>query len=85
MRWSFSGRVSRNRRPLWMILEAYYGSVCILSFLAVGEKAFSAGGDIKEMQPKVFIDSSPQRFHRDWPADAGRQKCRKRPSPPSAL
>ncbi|HMI17369.1 MAG TPA: enoyl-CoA hydratase-related protein, partial [Bradyrhizobium sp.] len=35
-------------------LEADDGIGCIL--LAGGEKAFAAGADIKEMQPKVFID-----------------------------
>ena len=35
-------------------LEADDGIGCIL--LAGGEKAFAAGADIKEMQPKTFID-----------------------------
>ncbi|HTE98521.1 MAG TPA: enoyl-CoA hydratase/isomerase family protein, partial [Bradyrhizobium sp.] len=35
-------------------LEADDAIGCIL--LAGGEKAFAAGADIKEMQPKVFID-----------------------------
>src|SRR3977135_408348 len=35
-------------------LEADEGIGCIL--LAGGEKAFAAGADIKEMQPKTFID-----------------------------
>src|ERR1700681_5055549 len=41
-------------------LEADDGIGCIL--LAGGEKAFAAGADIKEMQPKVFIDTFSSDF-----------------------
>src|ERR1700738_2221489 len=54
-------------------LEADDGIGCIL--LAGGEKAFAAGADIKEMQPKVFIDM----FSSDFIAICADRvaKCRK--------
>src|SRR6202051_293688 len=54
-------------------LEADDGIGCIL--LAGGEKAFAAGADIKEMQPKTFIDM----FFSDFAAVGGDRvaKCRK--------
>jgi enoyl-CoA hydratase len=54
-------------------LEADDGIGCIL--LAGGEKAFAAGADIKEMQPKVFIDM----FSSDFIAIGADRvaKCRK--------
>jgi enoyl-CoA hydratase len=59
-------------------LEADDAIGCIL--LAGGEKAFAAGADIKEMQPKVFIDM----FSSDFIAIADRVAVASRPSPPSA-
>ena len=56
-------------------LEADDKIGCIL--LAGGEKAFAAGADIKEMQPKTFIDRSEERR-------VGKEcelKCRSRWSP----
>src|SRR6202163_3865258 len=54
-------------------LEADDGIGCIL--LAGGEKAFAAGADIKEMQPKTFIDM----FSSDFTAIGGDRvaNCRK--------
>src|SRR4051794_27820830 len=54
-------------------LEADEGIGCIL--LAGGEKAFAAGADIKEMQPKTFIDM----FSSDFTAIGGDRfaNCRK--------
>ena len=54
-------------------LEADDGIGCIL--LTGGEKAFAAGADIKEMQPKTFIDM----FSSDFAAIGGDRvaKCRK--------
>src|ERR1700739_727730 len=54
-------------------LEADDGIGCIL--LAGGEKAFAAGADIKEMQPKTFIDM----FSSDFTAIGGDRvaRCRK--------
>jgi len=54
-------------------LEADDGIGCIL--LAGGEKAFAAGADIKEMQPKTFIDM----FSSDFNAIGGNRvaNCRK--------
>src|SRR5215211_7160657 len=54
-------------------LEADEKIGCIL--LAGGEKAFAAGADIKEMQPKTFIDM----FSSDFTAIGGDRvaKCRK--------
>src|ERR1700682_4176945 len=46
-------------------LEADEGIGCIV--LAGGEKAFAAGADIKEMQPKTFIDM----FSSDFTAIGG--------------
>src|SRR5580658_1577496 len=54
-------------------LEADEGIGCIV--LAGGEKAFAAGADIREMQPKTFIDM----FSSDFTAIGGDRiaKCRK--------
>src|SRR3984893_15292662 len=54
-------------------LEADDGIGCIL--LAGGEKAFAAGADIKEMEPKTFIDI----FSSDFTAIGGDRvaNCRK--------
>src|SRR3954452_15442803 len=54
-------------------LEADDSIGCIL--LAGGEKAFAAGADIKEMQPKSFIDM----FYSDFTAIGGNRvaECRK--------
>src|ERR1700759_2096681 len=54
-------------------LEADDAIGCIL--LTGGEKAFAAGADIKEMQPKTFIDM----FSRDFTAIGGDRiaRCRK--------
>jgi hypothetical protein len=54
-------------------LEADDGIGCIV--LAGGEKAFAAGADIKEMQPKTFIDM----FSSDFTAIGGDRvaRCRK--------
>jgi enoyl-CoA hydratase len=54
-------------------LEADDGIGCIV--LAGGEKAFAAGADIKEMQPKTFIDM----FASDFAAIGGDRvaRCRK--------
>src|ERR1700691_1168089 len=54
-------------------LEADDRIGCIL--LAGGEKAFAAGADIKEMQPKTFIDM----FSSDFTAIGGTRvaECRK--------
>ena len=54
-------------------LEADDGIGCIL--LTGGEKAFAAGADIKEMQPKSFIDM----FSSDFAAIGGDRvaRCRK--------
>ena len=61
-------------------LEADDAIGCIL--LAGGEKAFAAGADIKEMQPKTFIDM----FSSDFTASAATASpdAASRPLPPSA-
>src|SRR2546421_1437290 len=62
-------------------LEADETIGCIL--LAGGEKAFAAGADIKEMQPKSFIDM----FSSDFTAIGGGPRAHPRqpptPAPPA--
>src|SRR6202051_2571884 len=56
-------------------LEADDAIGCIL--LTGGEKAFAAGADIKEMQPKTFIDM----FASDFAAIGGGRGARGRQAP----
>ena len=62
-------------------LEADDKIGCIL--LTGSEKAFAAGADIKEMQPKDLHRHVLQRFHRDRRRPR-RHAAASRPSPPSA-
>jgi len=61
-------------------LEADDKIGCIV--LAGGEKAFAAGADIKEMQPKTFIDMFPAISSRS--AATVSPTAASRPLPPSA-
>ena len=62
-------------------LEADDNIGCIV--MTGSEKAFAAGADIKEMQPKDFIDMFSERFRRDRRRPR-RHAAASRPSPRSA-